>query len=417
MAVLDRIPDWKDFERLCADLLEAERFVVTNEPSVDTSGRDLEAIEEYTSHDPSRSVLIRWRVQCKHYAQSGRRLDRAEMEAILVSFDAVRRPYDGLLVMISTDYTEPARRVWDEYVGNHQNVRIQVWNGRQIEAKLERYPNVARRYGITPTHEPNPLSPFEELRILGPRNIFIISDQSPLAHDVVEGCSLAGFNVSLLPVWNYLELSRLKILLDAIVESPPHLVVLFLGDTFGYPLPTALSEVVRSAQRRGGSLLLFPFLAWLVARGQSGDLESLCPVALIPAGGHGRSPSDERQMIGDYRAGDFTYMLADDTFAESRYVELEPAAADGSFAAAIPHRFGFSHSFEYLRAKSRAVVRWSDTAGNPFVVTAQDQNARTAYINTCTHACLSLVPARSPLRVSNEFAIAVRNVVRWLLSS
>src|SRR5258708_6938668 len=124
---LRHISEWKDFERLCADLLEAEGFVVTNEPSVDTSGTDFEAIEEYRSHDPTRSVSIRWRVQCKHYAQSGRNLDRTEMEGILVSFEATRMQEDGLLVMISTDYTEPARRVWDAYVEKHPSIRIQVW--------------------------------------------------------------------------------------------------------------------------------------------------------------------------------------------------------------------------------------------------------------------------------------------------
>lgn len=320
MLRLDRIADWKDFEHLCADLLEAEHIFVTNEPSVDTSGRDLEAIEEYRSHDPTRSVSVRWRVQCKHYAPSGKRLDRVEMERILVSFDAVRGRDDGLLVMISTEYTEPARRVWDEYVNNHAGARIQVWNGRQIEAKLERHPHVARRYDLTPSHTPNPLAPFEELRDQAPRSVLVISDQSVLAHDIVEGLSLAGFNISFLPVWNYLQSSRLEIFEGALFEGPTDLVVLFLGDTFGYPLPDRLREVLRSVQRKGGSLLLFPFLAWAVAHGPCDEFDAICPVTLISPSRTGRSPSDQRMMVGDYRAGDFTYMLIADAFAETRYV-------------------------------------------------------------------------------------------------
>ena len=54
MAGLSKITDWKEFERLCADLLAAEGFTIQNEAHVDRSGIDFVAVEEYRSHDPRR---------------------------------------------------------------------------------------------------------------------------------------------------------------------------------------------------------------------------------------------------------------------------------------------------------------------------------------------------------------------------
>src|SRR6185369_12516816 len=98
--------DWKNFERLCADLLEAEGFIIESEPFVDRKGADLIAVEIYQSHEPTRQVRKRWRVQCKHYAGSGRNLGRKEIEEALFNYGANRGPDDGLFLIVDTDYTE-----------------------------------------------------------------------------------------------------------------------------------------------------------------------------------------------------------------------------------------------------------------------------------------------------------------------
>jgi hypothetical protein len=414
--MLERLGTWKDFERLCADLLEAERFVVVNEPSVDTSGVDLEAIEEYKAHDPKRTLTLRWKVQCKHYAPSGRRLDRAEMEAILVAFEAVRRTDDGLLIMISTDYTEPARRVWDEYARNHASVRIQVWNARQILAKLDRYPHIARRYGIAEGATSDDRAIFNSLEGFAPCTVLFLSDQSPLAHDLAEGCARAGFTISFLPVWNYLDRSRLDVLLRYVVESPPALAVMTFGDSFTFPLPEAVQDVLLAIHEKGGALLFFPFVAWSLAHGGLRDLGPLCPVTLVGVGEHGVSSIDARKIVGEYRAGNYTYLLNADRFAEDRYVEIDPAAARPGFAEGVLEPFGISHSFEFLRATPDATVQWADRSGNPFVVTSHRGSGKVAYVNTCSHTCLSLTMPRSPIRASEAVAVIVQNVLRWLLS-
>ena len=64
---LQNLSDWKDFERLCADLLSAEGFIVQSEPYVDRTGVDIVAVEEYRSHDPNRVIRVNWQVQCKYF--------------------------------------------------------------------------------------------------------------------------------------------------------------------------------------------------------------------------------------------------------------------------------------------------------------------------------------------------------------
>ena len=102
--------DWKQFERLCADIFAAEGFVIESEPFVDRTGVDIMALEIYRSHDPNRQIQIMWRVQCKHYAGSGNNLGRKEVEESLYSFSVNKGPKEGLLLIVDTDYTEGPRK-------------------------------------------------------------------------------------------------------------------------------------------------------------------------------------------------------------------------------------------------------------------------------------------------------------------
>src|ERR1700726_2864928 len=99
MTFLNRMVDWKEFEHLCADLLTAEGFRIEYEPSLDRDGVDIVATEYYRSHDPTRTITIRWRVQCKHYVRSGRNLGRKGVEDALNAFELSRQFNEGLLLM------------------------------------------------------------------------------------------------------------------------------------------------------------------------------------------------------------------------------------------------------------------------------------------------------------------------------
>jgi Restriction endonuclease len=414
---LDRVRDWKTFERLCADLLEAERFAVSSEPSIDTSGEDLRAQEEYRSHDGTRSVSLSWRVQCKHYAISQRNLDRREIETILVGFAAVRRPNDGLLLMISTDITEPAKRVLDEFLAGHQDARVQVWNGRHIAAKLDQHAQLVGRYGLRDEPSSDYLKPFDALAEFTPASAFVVSDQSALAHDFTHGLRRAGFEVMSLPVWNYQHDYRRGLLLDVVERGSPSLVALFLGDSFGVPIPSGISRLVLNILREGGGVLLFPFLAWTLHRGQPDLLREICPVTLADDK-HSITTEQYWQMVaGGYRAGDFKFLLDTNGFAENEYMELRPSEAAEEFAAKLSTAtFGLRHSFEYLRPTDSATVQWADITGNPFVVTRQYARGHVAYVNTCCHECMSLSQMLSPLQSQHATGQVFANVVEWLMT-
>jgi len=114
-------------------------------------------------------IRVRWRVQCKHYAQSGKRLNRDEAIRILHLFDLTAAPDEGLFVVVSTDYTEDAKRVFDEYLLRKLTKFITIWNQRQLVSKLERHPDILQRYGLQ-VADVDFLSVFSTLRQRDPLN-------------------------------------------------------------------------------------------------------------------------------------------------------------------------------------------------------------------------------------------------------
>lgn len=413
MSILGQFPDWKQFERLCADLLESEGFIVESEPGVDRSGTDIRATEEYRSHDPSRVIRVRWRVQCKHFAPSARNLGRKDVEESLYAFEATRAPDEGLFLIVSTDYTEAAKEVLDRYLVLHPSSKITVWNARQILAKLDRHPQLLQRYGITRV-ESNYVAAISPLSRFAPCKVLLLSDQSVLAHNLASALRYAGFEVVFLPFWNYQDPLRLELTLGVFKDTSFQLIVSFLGDSFGLPMPNRLTDFILQSHRKGASLLLFPFLAWSMHRGLYPELVATCPVELLDPTESGSS-LDAKQILGEFRRGDFRWSLEFDSFAEDWYVELDAQKTDHPFTDGIEGRLGLSHSFEYLRLRPNAVLAWADTAGNPFVVTKESDAAKICYVNTCCHSCMSPIAVSSPLEVSIEFAVLMRNVLDWLL--
>jgi hypothetical protein len=95
---------------------------------------------------------------------------------------------------------------------------------------------------------------------------------------------------------------------------------------------------------------------------------------------------------------------------------MDPADGLAPFTDGIASRFGLSHSFEYLVPSPCATVAWRDVTGNPTVVVNDGASARVCYLNTCCHACMSDRAILSPLEVSREFPILLRNVLAWMLA-
>jgi hypothetical protein len=412
---LENLASWKDFERLCIDLLSAEGFLVPSEaePYVDTKGEDFAAIEEYRSHDPSRTIRVRWRVQCKHYAGSGRRLGREEVESALVSYECIRRPDEGLFLIVDTDYTEPAKEVVEAHARAHPDARVTLWNQRQLMTKLERHSHLLLRYGLSfPKFDY--VSVFSTLEKVAPVRTLIISDQSAMAHNLATALRAVGFDITFLPFWNYGEPTRLQLAQETVLERPFRFVICLLGDSFGLPLPVALQETIERSYQSGASILLFPFLAWSMNRGLYHSFQKIVPVRLQDPTLNPYEVPLER-VIGDYRRGDFRWMLSFDSFAEDKYVELDPRDGVAPFTNGITARFGLSHSFEYLTAVTGAQVVWADTTGNPVAVVKEFRPGRICYLNLCSHSCMTTVALSSPLEASVQASILFRNIIEWLL--
>lgn len=410
--MLDRITDWKQFERLAEDLLEAEGFSIDSEPGVDRTGTDFKATEEFRSHSGG-VIRVRWRVQCKHYAPSGNNLKRDEAVKILSLFEMTAAPDEGLFVIVSTDYSEEADRVFNEYVVQHPTRRTTIWNRRHLIAKLERHPDILKRYGLQ-NIDSDFLSILATLKQRRPLNVLLISDQSALAHDVAKGLRQLGAKLTFLSFWNYQDSSRLLLLLAQKMHyESVDLVICFLGDSFGWPLPGFLMDAILQCHERGSPILLFPFLAWSLKRNLNTELRDLIPVELL-------EPSDAREysasnVTSTYQKGDFRELLAFDSFAEDQYMEFNSRDNDVEFASGVSDKFGISHSFEYLRPLRGARVRFEDTAGTPFIVTRESKQRKVCYLNTCCHSCLNDVPVLSPLSISPDFSILFRNVLNWLM--
>lgn len=269
------------------------------------------------------------------------------------------------------------------------------------------------RYNL-PITEVDYLSTLSSLKNFGDVQTLLISDQSHLAHNLTSGLRAAGFDLTFLPFWNYTDMVRMELNRSVVLSKDYGLVICFLGDSFGFPLPSGLIDIILRCHDNGAGLLLFPFLAWSINRGLYTDLDKIIPVALQDTTRAGSGLTVQR-VAGSYRHGDFRWFLAFDSFAEDQYVEFDPAEAQPAFCEGINSRFGISHSFEYLTVRKPGEVVWADTTGNPLIVIRDSDGKKVCYLNTCGHSCMNLIPISSPLEVTRQFGSLVRNVLKWLL--
>ena len=404
--------DQNTFEQLCADLLEVEGFIVQSRPSPSQAG-SMVVLEEYRSHR-DRSVEVPWRVVCKFYGTPDRNLGRKEAEVLLHSHEIVGGIDQGLFLIVDTDFDDAAKSVIDEFVSQHQGARTTLWNHRQLATRLDRHPHLLHRYGLS-TMKSDYLSILGTLEEHGPVRTLLISDQSVLAHNLTSGLRAAGFEITFLPFWNYIDPARLSLIRNTILKDDFGLVICFLGDSFTVPLPQSLIEVIQLSHRKGAAMLLFPFLAWSIHRGLHSALRDIVPVRLQNPEFFSPETATNR-VAGSHRRGDFRWLLSFDSFAEDLYTELDPSDGCSPFTDGIEARFGLSHSFEFLAVTRGSELIWVDTAGNPMIVVNRTGSGKVCYFNTCCHSCMNPVPVLSPLESSTQASLLIRNTIRWLLS-
>jgi hypothetical protein len=398
--VLSRLADWKAFERLTADLLEREGFTLLSEPGVDRSGADLVAEEVVISHSGARR-RIRWQVQCKHYAGSSRSVGRKEVEEAIYCFAS--RTEDGLLLVTTTDLSEDAERVLQTFAttaGSHRFVR--AWNVRELENRLLLHPALLRKYGLgAPVSEAAP-DAFEDLPFQD-KSVLVVSDSGAMAHDLVGRLRSRCERLDVISVWQYADPERCELLFGSRLRDTHDLVLFFLGDSFGFRLPTPLIRKLRDCADAGTGLVLFPFFAWTVNRRQYASIADAIPVLLNPYPDHSWLKASRLLAAGDLS------FLNDESFIENQATVFR-SIRPHPVVEGLPDEFEVIHTYEFLHAKPGATVLMEDSAGTPLVV-EHPASPRTLYVNSCTHSCLSTAQIQSPIGSSHEFALLLRNVM------
>jgi hypothetical protein len=404
---LTRITDWKAFERLVADLLEVEGFHVLREPSVDSSGIDILAEETIISHSGFYHT-VQWFVQCKHYAASGRNLARKELEQILYAFDV--RPEAGLLIAVDCDVSEAGFRVLEQYAQRATAKQfIKVWNRRELENRLLRHPSLAEKYGLLTKPAPAFFPPFADVDTKGKR-VLVISDTSPLSYQLFASINRANPNAQMLTLWQYSSPLLLKVFLDGAGATSFDLIIFFLGDTFRFPIPEPLIELLLKSTQAGKGVMLFPFFAWALHQGSYQALEELVPVRLAQA------PNAQQAWLKTFRilpGGDLSWLNIE-AFIENQPVTIRPDI-EHPVLSGVEGDFGIIHTFEFLTPKEGAQCILSDNLGTPFLVLDERGGAPLAYVNSCTHNCLTTTPILSPFEVSEEYQRVMANTVLWCL--
>jgi hypothetical protein len=167
----------------------------------------------------------------------------------------------------------------------------------------------------------------------------------------------------------------------------------------------------------GGSLLLFPFVAWSIAQGALERLGKIVPVQLTSNPKFSMSSARNRSLAALLKDRLFE-LPSDFAFEEDEYREYDPKDLRNGIEANISNRFGISHTFEHLDVHPDAELVWKDTLDNPFFVRTIVKGAKIAYLNTCCHSCLEPEISRaiqSPLATSDEFRELIICALQWLL--
>ncbi|MAT97204.1 MAG: hypothetical protein CL608_08680 [Anaerolineaceae bacterium] len=501
-----KIKSHKTLQKLALDLLEAEGFHLSSEPSPTGEGINILAEESIISH-AGFSHTLHWFVNCIH--SGGTQLQVQKVQQSLDAFD--NRSEDGLLIVVDADIPEDGLLILEEYVNRptnnlqisknaakseasrkhlitlrqiletrfsdselrtlcfdlgvdyeglpgegklnkvrelisyldrrdriHQLTKIgkklrpeiswegetdsgpnvsksssqkkpliQIWDQRQLENRLLRHPLIAQKYKLV--QDTAIASPFFRPG-LEDKSILIISDTSTFAYQLFSTLNKVSANVQIITFWQYSDPARLQLLFKDILDTPHDLVIFFLGDTFGFPIPDMILEKVLKTAAAGKGIIFFPFFAWALHQGAYQALDKLIPVKLVD------EPRKDQLWLKASRflAGDdYTWLNAE------AFIENQPATIKVDnrhpLLKEIEHDFDLIHSFEFLTIKEQANCILTDNIGTPFLVINEATTAPIVYINSCTHNCLSKTHILSPFEISDPFQKLIVNTISWCL--
>jgi hypothetical protein len=133
-----------EFEDLCVDLLKALGFVNVRKMSGRGGGdfgRDIHA-EEVVSLRTDYTRMEKILAQAKKFTSKS--ISNTDMSNILNNARSL--DYTRVIVFASSDFSSPARRVASDALTVKNPVETTLWNGKDIEMLLKRYPQLKKKH-------------------------------------------------------------------------------------------------------------------------------------------------------------------------------------------------------------------------------------------------------------------------------
>lgn len=136
---------WEEFQDLCADLLVVEGFYNVRPGGSGTDrGIDINAEEDIGGSSDYREK-VRWLVQCKHYAGSGKSVGEKEIAEIQDYLE--QHNADGLFILTDTHLTATAVQKIETFDRTKRHsYRARFWDHRDLTQRLLRHPTIAEEY-------------------------------------------------------------------------------------------------------------------------------------------------------------------------------------------------------------------------------------------------------------------------------
>jgi hypothetical protein len=136
---------WEQFEDLCAELLKAEGFINVKKLGPGATGGDLVADELHPPPPSGQQTIVRWLVQCKHYARSGKSVPLKEL-GVMTSV-LKRHRVQGLLLITSTEPSRETSQALEDFDQDESHqYRATWWDRLELCVRLVRHPKLAGRY-------------------------------------------------------------------------------------------------------------------------------------------------------------------------------------------------------------------------------------------------------------------------------
>ncbi len=373
------------FVEFCADLLKAPPGFknVTLGGSGADLGCDIYAEEDWVTHS-GYSETIRWLIQCKHNAGSGRGVSSTEVGDVIGFLDEHKA--DGIFFITSTNVSGIAAKKLHEINRSVRHpFKARYWNRYELESRLlSTASHLVRKYFssiVTTPTIPIDLEFLQGIRILA------MPDMSIMAYQIIRRLIELGLEVE---VFNDLTSDIAKAVgFSNLQESKFDAILFFRSEFFNYPISKSAQFLIESHFSNGGGCIFTPWSAWTVNEGINSWMKPYIPVEVTKLEGYHFEHHEEDVFV--------------------RWIPiLDHSIVDGVAS------FDMRTTREFLTPKGHSEVIVLDSDNNPAVVVENKNNFKTAYINCCSHNCLRMNLMPSPFEQNLELEKLFLNTLAWI---